>query len=80
MVFILLSSKNEEIYLEVFQILKKVIIEHNNNISFDNIKIMSDFELGLRSAIKKIFVGASLQGCYFHYCKSIWKKIKKLNL
>ena len=41
---------------------------------------MCDFELGLRRAIKTSFEGCSLQGCYFHYCKAIWNRIKKLNL
>ena len=41
---------------------------------------MSDFELSLRKAIKNNFTGYHLQGCYFYYCKSIWNKIKKLNL
>lgn len=41
---------------------------------------MADFELGLRGAIKKVFDAVSLAGYYFHFCKSIWSKIKKLNL
>ena len=41
---------------------------------------MCDFELGLRKSIKKVFEGGLLQGCYFHFCKSIWTKIKKLHL
>ena len=42
--------------------------------------VMSDFEIGLRRAIKKKFEYCLLDGCYFHYCKAIWKKIKKLQL
>ena len=41
---------------------------------------MCNFELGLRKSIKKNFVGCLLQGCYFHFCKAIWAKIKKLGL
>ena len=41
---------------------------------------MADFEIAMRSAIKKCFEGGILQGCFFHFCKSIWKKIKKLHL
>ena len=46
----------------------------------DEIKIMSDFEIPLRKALKKGFTECILQGCFFHYCKAIWAKIKKLNL
>ena len=41
---------------------------------------MSDFELGIRGTIKQTFDGALLKGCYFHFCKAIWGKIKKYNL
>ena len=41
---------------------------------------MCDFELSLRKSIKKNFEGCFLQGCYFHYCKGIWRKIKKYHL
>ena len=41
---------------------------------------MSDFELPLRKAIKNNFENYLLDGCYFHYAKPIWKKIKKLKL
>ena len=58
----------------------QIIIYHINIKSFDNIKIMSDFEIGLRRAMKNNFDLCLLEGCYFHYCKAIWKIIKKLNL
>ena len=41
---------------------------------------MSDFEIGLRKSIKKNFDNCLLEGCFFHYSKAIWKKIKKLKL
>ena len=66
--------------MEVFRILKKNIELINKDINFENLKIMSDFELGLRGAIKQTFDGALLKGCYFHFCKAIWGKIKKYNL
>ena len=41
---------------------------------------MSDFELGIRGKIKQTFDGELLTGCYFHFFKAIWGKIKKYNL
>ena len=78
--FIILSSKSEEIYNEVFHKLVQLIKYHTNIKTFENIKIMSDFEIGLRRSIKSNFDFCILEGCYFHYCKAIWKKILKLNL
>ena len=78
--FIILSSKSEEIYNEVFYKIITLVKAHTDLKSFDKVKIMSDFEIGLRNAIKNNFESCLLDGCYFHYCKAIWKKIKKLNL
>lgn len=75
-----MNSKTEENYEEVFSQLVKKIKIHSNLKSFFDIKIMSDFELPMRKAIKKCFDGCLLNGCFFHYCRAIWKKIKKLNL
>ena len=77
--FVLMSSKNEDLYLEIFEQLKKIIFKITKK-KLPKIKIMCDFELGLRRAIKNSFEDCSLQGCYFHYCKAIWNKIKKLHL
>ena len=34
----------------------------------------------MRKAIKASFELCKLQVCYFHFCKAIWNKIKKLHL
>ena len=78
--YILLTSKNEELYTEAFEHLIRLIQSHTNIKSFDDVKITADFELGLRKSIKKVFKGSLLNGCFFHYCKAIWKKIKALHL
>ena len=78
--FALLSSKIEQLYDEVFSQLIRNIKAVNKDFVYNNLSIMSDFELSLRKSIKKNFTGCTLQGCYFHFCKSIWKKIKKLHL
>ena len=78
--FIILNTKSEEIYNEVFEKIIVLVKSNTSLKSFKDIKIMSDFEIGLRRAIKNKFEDCLLDGCYFHYCKAIWKKIKKLNL
>ena len=63
--------QNKEIYLKFLHKLERAIEEHNKNISLENIKIMRDFEIKLRSEIKKllnslykaaIFIIANLYG------------------
>ena len=78
--YIIINSKSEEIYNKVFGELVNLIKTYTKIKDFDGIKIMSDFELPLRKAIKNNFENSLLDGCYFHYAKSIWKKIKKLKL
>ena len=56
----LLSSKSEEIYSEYFTQLIGNIKLFNKNFSFYNIKIMADFEIGMRTALKKCFEGGIL--------------------
>ena len=77
MVFI--SSKNEELDTEAFLQLNWLIQAYTNLKSFDDIIIISDFEIVLRKSIKKVFNGCLLNSCFFHYCKAIWKKIKALH-
>lgn len=59
---ILMSSKNEDLYKEVFTQLIRLIKSHSNFNNFADIKIMCDFELGLRRAIKDIFPLCILDG------------------
>jgi len=39
---------------------------------------MCDFEKSLRLSLKDNFPTTSIYGCYFHYAKAIWQKLKKL--
>ena len=51
--YILLSSKNEELYNIVFAELIRIIKNNTNIKSFEGVKIMTDFELSLRKSVKK---------------------------
>ena len=42
--------------------------------------IMTDFEKSLGKALKNIYPNCLLEGCYFHYVKTIWGKSKNLVL
>lgn len=42
--------------------------------------IMSDFESGLRAAIRQHFPRSSLRCCFFHHTQAIWRKAVSLGL
>ena len=46
------------------------------NFTFNKAHIMTDFELSLRKVINEIYPNFYLEGCYFHYSKSLWNKAK----
>ena len=43
-------------------------------------KYMLDFEKSLQNAVKNNFPNAIINGCYFHYVKSIYKRYKDYHL
>ena len=42
--------------------------------------VLVDFEKGLMNAIEAELPGAALEGCYFHLCQSLWRKIQDVEL
>ena len=41
---------------------------------------MTDFEVNLRTVINKLYPDSELLGCYFHYIKNLYCKLKKIGL
>ena len=74
--YIILSSKDEELYTHAFNELINAVKNHCGFDNYGDIKVMTDFEISLRISVKNCFKGCILQGCYFHYCKAVWKKLK----
>ena len=42
--------------------------------------MITDFEIALITAIETEFPRSRIQGCYFHYSQSLWRKIQALGL
>jgi len=72
----ILNSKDKELYIHIYNQLFISIKYHNAFDNYNDIKIMTDFELSLRKSIKKCFKGCILQGSFFHFCKKIEKNQK----
>ena len=55
-------------------------IDFKIEIDFKKISIMTDFERGIRKALKEVFDGKPLYDCYFHFIKNLWEKEKQFGL
>ncbi len=42
--------------------------------------VISDYEKSLTSALHSAFPDSRLQGCYFHFCQAVYRRIQKLGL
>lgn len=73
-IYALLSSKSRKAYCIFFDLLKKRLPEWSPT------KLTVDFERSLISALTAIFPAAKINGCYFHFVKSLTKKAKSLGM
>ena len=77
---ILMTAKNKISYTHAFLKVKELFSDYNIVFDFSNKIITTDYEKSLRSAINEIFKPKFLQGCFFHYSKSLWKKARDYGL
>lgn len=73
-VAVLMTHKTSQLYDAIFSKIKELIP------LFRPIIAMVDYEAALRSGIISNFATVSINGCWFHYCQAIIKKIKSLGL
>ena len=77
--YILLTSKESELYNTAFMNLKLIISSYVKNFQ-DPEKLIVDFETGLRKSLKTCFPKSVIDGCFFHFCKALWTNASKLGL
>lgn len=70
-IYACLSRRTEVLYVRFLTIIKDKLKTMPN-------LIMSDFEKSFLNAIEKVFPTVKLQGCYFHFKQSMYRKINKL--
>ena len=73
------TSKSEYIYDKIFKDVKDILLDNKINISSIPRYIMVDFEKSLIKSIEKNFEITIIDGCYFHFIKLLWSKVKSLN-
>jgi len=73
-----MTGKSEILYATIFSTIKSLFHAHKYEIKTKC--AMLDFELGSRNAMKFVFPEIEIKDCYFHFCKSLWKKAAKSQL
>ena len=70
----LLTEKSQELYESLLLRIQNLLPQFHPDVS------MSDWEIAARNAVKTIFNGIRLKGCWFHFTQRIWKRVQKENL
>ena len=78
--FVLMTNKSFLVYEKVFANIILLLKNYKIEIDFKKIRILCDFEKSLLKAIKENFPESKLNGCYFHFIKSLWKKARSFGL
>ena len=71
-IHILILAKNEQLYKTVLLSLKDILPNFNTSTA------MYDFERFSRNAFRSVYTSVNLIGCWFHFTKAIYDKIKNL--
>lgn len=74
LIYVLTQNKKQSTYEEIFE----KLLELEPTIKPERVTV--DFELAAINAVKKLFVGASVHGCFFHLGQNFWKKIQEVGL
>lgn len=74
MIYALLSSISRKAYCILFDLIKNRLPEWSPT------KLTVDFERGLIAALTASFPAAKINGCYFHFVKSLTQKAKSLGM
>ena len=76
---VLLASKTQAIYQRILQILKAQVRNVTGE-DFGPARIVIDFEVALIQELRRELPGSRIDGCFFHFCKAIWRHIQQLGL
>ncbi|KAI6650563.1 hypothetical protein LOD99_7613 [Oopsacas minuta] len=70
----LLTNKDDELYVAVIQKIRELVPQLEPDCA------MSDWEQAARNAVKRVYPGIRVNGCWFHYTQAIWRKTQKYGL
>ena len=78
LVYLLITSKSEEVYRCLFEELLDFAAEHNFDLQPS--VILTDFEQASINASHQVFPNVHNKGCFFHLGQSGWRKIQSCGL
>lgn len=78
MIYALLPGKSQTIYTRFFTLLQEHMT--NFNIPFQPTTAFVDFEIATHNAIRSVFPGIDVKGCFFHFTQCIWRKAQSTGL
>lgn len=67
-----MTRKTAESYLAIFEFIEERLFK------FEPKEFMTDFEEGMRSAIRKRWPNVRIRGCWFHFKRAVNKKCRSL--
>ncbi|XP_071853383.1 uncharacterized protein [Apostichopus japonicus] len=71
--YALLPNKREETYVELLRQVQQLTLVAPTS-------VLTDFEVGAMNAIKTVYPEANVQGCLFHLCQSIHRRVQSEGL
>lgn len=71
----LMARKTTQAYHYVLRYFREQCVQ---NIAIQH--IMADYEAALRSSVLELFPDQQLHGCWFHFCKNVYKRARTLHL
>ncbi|XP_069136696.1 uncharacterized protein [Argopecten irradians] len=78
LVYALLPGKSQDIYIRFLSLLKTAM--HDCQLQLSPTTVFADFEIALHNAMRHVFPGVSMKGCFFHYTQCIWRKVQQTGL
>ena len=76
---VLLANKRQATYESILRIVK-VKVRDATAEEFNPQRIIVDFEVALIQALRIELPASRIEGCFFHFCKSLWRHIQELGL
>lgn len=78
MLFCLLPNKSFKTYFRLLNLI--ISVASKNGFRFCPPKIHIDYEKAMIKAISNIFSSDIIQGCFFHFSQSVWRKAQELGM
>ena len=78
LVYGLLPNKQQATYQRFFTLIQSAA--DDKHIPLTPTTVMMDYETAAWQAVRSVFNGASVRGCFFHYTQCIWRNVQSSGL